>query len=1389
MGEAQDRQAAIWASQALDALTFPLSPGIRFIEASAGTGKTWTIAALYLRLVLERQLSPEQILVVTFTNAAAAELRTRIRSRLTQAARFFRGLAVPEPEAQWLRQWCAHQGRPTDDAALALRLEAAAQAMDGAAIHTIHAWCRRVLVEEGWFGTWGRLPELAPMRPLREAAAQDFWRTHIATAQPLVAALAHELWGGPGGLLEECAKWWRTSSQTGNASPPAGEAEQTIAIENGSSSTPPVSVELTLEDETLQNLARKLAAAKAAWREVSAELRQHFHAAIAADETGTQRTLKNTRARPDRATIERVWARFDAWAQSETALAPEPVEEYVQGKKTKAGESLLKNIWEGKWRTSEPFLKGKAPGWAQEARWDEVFTTIGAAQQALQQARQTWQERWLPAIARWIEARTRQLARQSYRCGFDELLSEMHAALTGAGGDRLAQRLRSRYPAVLIDEFQDTDALQAQIFARWCRDAVLWVMIGDPKQSIYAFRGADLNVYVQLRATAQTIATLPTNYRSSRAMVAAVNALLGWGQARCPDGAFARREIPFEQVEANGLATSLIIAGAAAAPLHLYLPELGEDKRSAEDWRAMLAEAAARTIAHWLARGARAEAGFLAEDGGFQPLAAHDIAVLVRDRYEAEAMKAALQRYRVPAVFWSEETSVLASIEALDLWRWLVALLRPEDEAAVRAAVASATMARRQEELMQWLTDEAAWDEVMARFAAYAQAWRRSGVLAALWQLLHEEDVPARLLAMPEGERRLTNVLHLIEWLQRLAHEVPGEMALLRALAQAIAEGGVGSGDEHLLRLDGDAARVRIVTLHKAKGLEFALVVLPFATWPAKAEQERGASPPTSAERGTAPDGAAVGDEGKGGDRHADDAWRENLRLWYVGLTRAKHLTWLGLAPVENQNGNWRDSAVGWWLTGGREGESSGQALAASVQAFAQHANDEAVRIWGEAGDQLVAVPSATEIPEPPAEPEASTVPSSDRLIVRPLPPAPRRWWIASYSALVAGRDTEALMDRLAEGALAGESKQGLVSSALFESTNSPLDAPAAALAALRHDPPVMPPTSNAFAWRGIPNSVASPAVPARAEGEMQAARARILPPVVPSVAPTAASLRRLPDELPPGAASGTVVHELLRWVGERGFFAGMSAAAWHPQALTEARRWLRRHRLEESLAPALVEWLSAFLALPLTLPDGERVRLGELETLACEWRFLVPAESGPIPVAALDAAIQAAVLPGRRRAPLKAETLNGFVQGFVDLVFAYRGRYYLLDYKTNVLQPDPDAYRRDALADAVLAHRYDAQLALYSLAWWRQMQVVRPSQTLGDAAPEPSGEGAQTKARPNAAGSGQDPGEIGAFGGAMVLFVRACDGDAHGVFGWQPDGEALAALDRLLAQGTSDAG
>ncbi|MDO6712325.1 exodeoxyribonuclease V subunit beta [Aliiglaciecola sp. 2_MG-2023] len=759
----------------LDTYSYPLL-GASLIEASAGTGKTYTIVNLYLRLLLGHQseglnltksdqrqgLGVEQILVVTFTNAATAELKQRIQRRLHSAyLDFYQGHSSDGFIQKLIDD--------TADMALACEtLLLASRQMDEAAIFTIHGFSQRMLSEHAFASgsVFDEQLELDQSTWIQQAV-EDFWRSEIVPLSETMVQYVRSIWSGPEPLIKSLR----------------GILEREFI--------PSKQLTLSHANQLLEQLIDSTNSLKSWWLQhnVSAQLQQ-------------AKLKGNTKlGKPD---IYRV---MDDFCQSDSVICPfdkgwiDFFPEKVEKARSKTSPDLSD-------------LNFKRFELTEMLRHSFVTALRNAVQNtALLQVRKNLEA---------FKARTSKLSP-------NDLLTRLNDGLMGENGKTLADLIRKQYPAAMIDEFQDTDHCQLNVFSQVYPLqenpdlSYSLIMIGDPKQAIYGFRGADIYTYIQAKQQIgnEKQFTLATNWRSQQSLVEAVNQLF----AKSDKGFLFEQAIPFFPVEAASKSTFLEANENRYASLNFYHLHGAKDVIGNKDAKTDLAGHTANIIVDLLQHGqlnVQTELEQLKRD-----VVAKDCCVLVRDRNEANLIKQALASRGVDSVFLVRH-SVYATETAMDLYRVLDALVNPSDERRIKAALTSELMCFNSVELDQLFTSESAWQQIVELFVTWQQHWQRFGIMMALNRVMQHFHVFTGLMThFSDGMRRLTDLRHLVEMLQQQSVITPGDNQLLYWLGQQIQQPD-HNNEAHQLRLETDGNLVQIITIHASKGLEFPYVFVPF---------------------------------------------------------------------------------------------------------------------------------------------------------------------------------------------------------------------------------------------------------------------------------------------------------------------------------------------------------------------------------------------------------------------------------------------------------------------------------------------------------------------------------------------------------------------------------
>ncbi len=459
--------------------------------------------------------------------------------------------------------------------------------------------------------------------------------------------------------------------------------------------------------------------------------------------------------------------------------------------------------------------------------------------------------------------------------GYDDLLSRLADALKPDDAPARS-RMQDRWKVVLIDEFQDTDPVQWDVLRSAFAAHATLILIGDPKQAIYAFRGGDVYTYLAAARTADDRATLPKNWRSDEPLVAALQVLFDGAELGDP-------EIVVRPV-VSAKPGSRLVGAPSPNPLRLRVAtraQFGEGPRGKvkmDKVRPLVVKDLAVDIARLLG----SDAQF---DG--RPLAAGDVAVLVSTHAQGKAVREALAAQNIPSVA-AGAGSVYATSAGNDWLTLLEALEQPHRSGRVRAAALTPFLGRSAADLDAG--GETLTDELGSLLRNWADLLQARGVAALLELSFAEQGLPGRLLAEIDGERRLTDLRHLGEGLQAaVVDEGLGLAALVEWLRRRRAESAVDKSAERVRRLDSDAAAVQVMTLHVSKGLQYPVVYLPFAAavWTPNDENVLQLHD-NDGQRVLDVGGFAALGRPERQQKAARELAGEALRLLYVGLTRAQ---------------------------------------------------------------------------------------------------------------------------------------------------------------------------------------------------------------------------------------------------------------------------------------------------------------------------------------------------------------------------------------------------------------------------------------------------------------------------------------------------------------------
>jgi exodeoxyribonuclease V beta subunit len=798
---------------------------------------------------------------------------------------------------------------------------------------------------------------------------------------------------------------------------------------------------------------------------------------------------------------------------------------------------------------------------------------------------------------------------------YDDLLMDLFRALEGTGGKELARSIQRHYKAALVDEFQDTDPLQYKIFREIYggSDGALF-LIGDPKQSIYSFRGADIFSYMEAVNDVDTQYTLGKNWRSAGGLIRAVNTI--FGEKANP---FVFTSFTFQPVEQGDTEESwgLVVNGTQdRSPFKIWFMKRQQGKKNIAKGiaRTHAGKAVADEIVTLLSNG---KEGRVLVYG--RPIHAGDIAVLVSTNWEAREMLRVLQDARVPGVIYSSE-SIFGSHEAMEIERILIAVLEPANESNVKAALATDMMGVSGDDLAAFLEDERTWDGWVETFESYRSLFMSKGFIAMARTMITRERIKQRVRAFPDGERRVTNILHCVELLHGASIEKKlGPEGLLKWFQENRIKENDSEADEYQIRLETDEKAVKIVTIHKSKGLEYPIVFCPFFWGGA----EKGKSnlvvyhDRARANEPTIDIGFPANEDGKRSMEH--ERLAELIRLLYVTLTRAKYRCYLVWGAI---NGS-ETSALVYLLH--YQPQARQTLNLAELKDFMNGLNDgqmekdiERLVEKSEEAIELMKVPVPSGLVYEPPFPETETLKcrefSGDIEI---------DWRTTSFSSIVSGRDL------LAE----------------------------------------------------------APDRDKTTEGES--------PPMVPEPGESGRHVISIFD-FPRGARAGTCLHDIFEHID-----FSLASPDDAQRLITEK---LSGYGFDEQWSDLVYETVVNVLSAPI-MGGGDSFSLSHLTPFKKlhEVEFYAPLDL--ITASKLGKIYRShrgqkitdsftALIEGLAFKPHK-----GMLRGFIDMIFHYGGRYYLVDWKSNFLGDSIEDYRQEKLDEVMEKELYILQYHIYAVA------------------------------------------------------------------------------------------
>lgn len=1136
----------------------PLS-GVNLIEAGAGAGKTQALTSLFLRFILEGKLAPRQILVITYTRAATAELKRRIRKMLQAAQTAF---ATGNTADSFLQSILEQHPSAFQRKRITGRLALALTGFDEAAIHTIHGFCRRILLENAFESATMFDAELIDnQQGVEQEFVEDFWRRNFYCNDPAIVRYALSRGISQSYFLQLLK----------------------LALVTPDLRIIPDYQPLAAADwqESLQTADDRFRQFKELWQNQRGEI------ISALQDKALNATTYGKK-------VFNIAREIDRFILSD--VVPLPLPKNVDKLSRRA---LCARTNKGKTTPEHPAFFVCDDLSMQVRQLGEMLDgyLAGLKKQFLEELRHEF-------------PRMKQKKNLLY---FDDLLGQAHKALMSGGGEKLSGVLREKYKAVLADEFQDTDPvqfaiLQAIFSGNNQKSATPVFYIGDPKQAIYSFRGADIFAYLRAARGIDHKYSLQENWRSEASLVNAVNILFATSLQ-----AFVYDEIEYNRIEAAPCAQvkKLCCADEDNAALQWWFLPAGEDDKplGVTVARAVITRAVVAEISRLLQLGRQNKALI-----GERPLQENDIAVLVRKNAEAITFQKELTAIGIPSVLLSSE-SVFLSEEAEELKRFLLGVISCDNEGYLLAALATSFFHLTAEDLADCLEDESALENWRMRFQEYHDLWRSYGFLTMFYVFLDREHIRERIMSSANGERKLTNYLHLAQELHLAQRQENLSFPeILRWLTDMRLTADL-AGDEEQLRLETDNNCVKIVTIHKSKGLEYPVVFCPFG-WEGGRKNDEKMPLFFHDEKNNWQLTADFGSSGLAANKEQceREILAENCRLLYVALTRAKNRCYFVWGKIKNTAG----SPVAYLFH--RQ----------SLPALDAVSSDEMLAQLSRLADQSPADIRLRKIGEIPEIEFLQKKEETENLSCREFKGSiDHTWKIASFTYFTNARkhqDTET----------AREEKED--------------------------------------EWGDI-----------------------FLP------APVAEHVENMLT-LPRGTITGIMLHEILENLN----FAEVTETDL--TAIVSEK--FSKYDFDPIWLPAVEKMVKELIATPLTQPGVAEFSLYRIPQENCrkEVEFYFPLQE--ITAGKIINILERSGLYKNNALPIddlyreiNFPLTGGFLKGFIDLVFEYKGRFYLADWKSNYLGESYAHYSPASLNRAMSKSSYILQYLIYTVALHKYLQ------------------------------------------------------------------------------------
>ncbi len=1193
--------------------------GINCIEASAGTGKTYAISHLYLRLLIQKDYSIDNILVVTFTNAATEELRKRIRLLIKIARDMIAGQCNDEIQNKYaeLNQYLhtiTQEGLPdgykAEASELIEKLQFALREIDKAHIYTIHSFCRKTLNEFAFesrslFGS----TLVEDVRSYNQRIVEDFYFEKIVPlGEQFLTLFVQE--------KENFVEWFLNLLSKIPDNPD-------IAF------IPDIRINQKDILKTTQSLNELIQHIKKLFTDQKEQIQNNYIIAIA-EGVLNKRSFKEE----DFTVLKELVSNL-----SLDTVMHSTIYKWLQ-------KFSLTNIVSKMNKKANPSYT-----------FNEIFTYIDTCIIYIRSIKQQLLGLYREFVI-YSEQRYASYRNEWNIVSFKDILKDMHAALHGDSNSPLAQRVRGRFKAALIDEFQDTDPLQYSIFTtifNFNKEEDTIYVIGDPKQAIYKFRGADIFAYLNARNSAHTQYVLTKSYRSTNALTNACNTI--FSRLKYP---FIHDKIDYHQVKSDISDSGFDKDGAFH--IWLFMNENGKPIRIP-----IVQKMIAKKIAQEILR--LVNGGYTINE---EPIRFSDIAILVRKNFEATLVQKILRKYNIKSVIHSNEL-VFQTQEAWELLHILEAVINPAVTSVIKRALITSILGYSALDIVK-LEHSGGIDAIKMKFAEYRQLWQRKGIVVMLTALFIDEaivknnsgatvTVNERICSFPDGERVITNIMHCAEILSKVERTNKLDpVAVVEWLKKA--NSGYVTIEDQELRLESDANAVKIVTVHSSKGLEYPIVFCPYlfdemrlddvflvhknvvnkmkddnyrAYLCFKLSQDQQEVKNYIAEKADIPY-EELELEGK------KEELAEMLRVAYVAMTRAKYRCYVAWGNINQRH----TSALGYLFHFNED---------TKITHFIKNFKLDNYTIIHDINKlqkacESIKVEPVYGVDIVPGNIPAET-PAQPQLVKQLQHPLHQGWQITSYTSLTYRREEEK-SDEIHMPVLDRDTKADL----------SPFTFPAGAVP-------------------GLCIHKIFETVPFDADRH-------ILSDMVHSILLNYAIGAHWKDIVT------AMVHNVLMVPLKEGFIP-----------LSKVKADQRRHELE--------------FYFPVKDIDSKKLVsvFGQHNLFTGEY--------------------------SQAMKQLAFSDINGFMHGYIDMVFQYDGLFYIIDWKSNLLGFSIDAYHRSKLSSAIISHYYFLQYTIYTVALHRYLSHL----------------------------FGKSYSYEKNFGGVFYIFVRGVDatkGHEYGIFYDKPD-------------------